>query len=112
MDKDNLGIYLREINKVPDLTKDEELQIVHRVLNDDHAAAEMLAEANLKRVALMALDYLDQNKALDLFDLIQAGNTGLLRAVQSYTPSEYRFWEYASWWVRKAMEELTKNSPD
>jgi RNA polymerase primary sigma factor len=103
-------LYLKEINKVPDLTKQEELQIVYRVLKDDHEAAERLAESNMKRVAVMAMEYQEKYNEIDLLDLIQAGNTGLLRAVQSYTPGEYRFWEYAAWWVRKEIEEFVKKS--
>jgi RNA polymerase primary sigma factor len=108
---ESVRIYLKEINKVPDLTKDEELQIINLVLKDDRSAMDKLAEANMKKVALMALDYWEESgQKLDLFDLIHAGNIGLLSAVQSYTPGDYRFWEYATWWVRKEIEEFVKKS--
>lgn len=107
---EGVALYLKEINKVPDLTKDEELQLVNLVLKDDNKAAEKLAEANMKRVASMALDYWEKyDQKNDLLDLIHAGNTGLLQAAHSYTPGGYRFWEYAAWWVRKEIEsELQK----
>lgn len=108
---ESVRLYLKEINKVPDLTRDEELQLVNLVLQDNDEAAGKLAEANMKGVALVALDYWGKyDQRIDLLDLILAGNTGLLQAVRSYTPSEYRFWEYAAWWVHKDIEDYIKNS--
>lgn len=85
--------------------------MVELVLEDNYDAADKLAEAKMKRVALVALEYWEKHdKKIDLLDLIQWGNNGLLRAVQSYTAGEYRFWDYASWWVRKEIEDKLKNS--
>lgn len=99
---EGLTLYLKEINKVSDLTKAEELKLFNRILKDDEKAAEKLAEARMKRVAVIAQEYWEEsNKKLDLLDVLHYGNTGLLRAAHSYTPGEYRFWKYAAWWVHK-----------
>jgi RNA polymerase primary sigma factor len=108
---EGVTLYLREINKVPDLTRSEELELVNKVLQADDKSVEKLAEAHMKRVAVIALEYWKKyNMKPDLLDLIHFGNTGLLRAVHSYIPGEYRFWEYAAWWVRKEIEDNLKNS--
>ncbi len=97
---DPFRMYLSEISKHPVLTKDEEREIALRIrYNKDKKAEEHLVVANLRLVVKIALDYHSQQ--LNVLDLIQEGNVGLLRAVQKYDVEKgTRFSTYASFWIR------------
>jgi RNA polymerase sigma-32 factor len=97
---DPFRMYLSEISKHPVLTKDEERAIALRIRNNkDKKAEEQLVVANLRLVVKIALDY--HSYQLNVLDLIQEGNVGLLRAVQKYDVEKgTRFSTYASFWIR------------
>ncbi len=97
---DPFRMYLSEISKHPVLTRDEEREIALRIRNNkDKKAEEHLVVANLRLVVKIALDY--HSYQLNVLDLIQEGNVGLLRAVQKYDLEKgTRFSTYASFWIR------------
>ncbi len=76
---DSVRLYLREIGKIPLLNAEEELALAQRVVAGDKDAKDKMAEANMRLVVSIAKRYV--GRGLDLLDLIQEGNTGLLRAV-------------------------------
>jgi RNA polymerase primary sigma factor len=97
-----LDSYLREIGHTPLLKPEEEIELAKRVEQGDRAAANAMAQANLRLVVSVARRYL--NRGLPLEDLIAEGNIGLLRAVQKYEWQRgYRFSTYAVWWIRQAI---------
>ncbi|MCA9331335.1 RNA polymerase sigma factor RpoD [Candidatus Saccharibacteria bacterium] len=99
---DSVRLYLREIGKIPLLKADEELALAQRVVAGDKAAKDEMAEANMRLVVSIAKRYV--GRGLDLLDLIQEGNTGLLRAVEKFDPDKgFKFSTYATWWIRQAI---------
>jgi RNA polymerase primary sigma factor len=99
---DSVRLYLREIGKIPLLTADEELALAKRVVKGDKTAKDQMAEANMRLVVSIAKRYV--GRGLDLLDLIQEGNTGLLRAVEKFDPDRgFKFSTYATWWIRQAI---------
>jgi RNA polymerase primary sigma factor len=99
---DSVRLYLREIGKIPLLSADEELELAKRVVAGDLDAKEKMAEANMRLVVSIAKRYV--GRGLDLLDLIQEGNTGLLRAVEKFDPDKgFKFSTYATWWIRQAI---------
>jgi RNA polymerase primary sigma factor len=99
---DSVRLYLREIGKIPLLTAEEELALAHRVVAGDKSAKDKMAEANMRLVVSIAKRYV--GRGLDLLDLIQEGNTGLLRAVEKFDPNKgFKFSTYATWWIRQAI---------
>lgn len=99
---DSVRLYLREIGKIPLLTADEELALAKRVVAGDKEAKDQMAEANMRLVVSIAKRYV--GRGLDLLDLIQEGNTGLLRAVEKFDPDKgFKFSTYATWWIRQAI---------
>ena len=99
---DSVRLYLREIGKIPLLSSEEELELAHRVVAGDKRAKDKMAEANMRLVVSIAKRYV--GRGLDLLDLIQEGNTGLLRAVEKFDPDKgFKFSTYATWWIRQAI---------
>ncbi len=99
---DSVRLYLREIGKIPLLKGDEELELAYRVVAGDKDAKDKMAEANMRLVVSIAKRYV--GRGLDLLDLIQEGNTGLLRAVEKFDPDKgFKFSTYATWWIRQAI---------
>lgn len=99
---DSVRLYLREIGKIPLLKADEELALAQRVVAGDKDAKDKMAEANMRLVVSIAKRYV--GRGLDLLDLIQEGNTGLLRAVEKFDPDKgFKFSTYATWWIRQAI---------
>lgn len=99
---DSVRLYLREIGKIPLLTAEEELALAHRVVAGEKKAKDQMAEANMRLVVSIAKRYV--GRGLDLLDLIQEGNTGLLRAVEKFDPDKgFKFSTYATWWIRQAI---------
>jgi RNA polymerase primary sigma factor len=99
---DSVRLYLREIGKIPLLTAEEELALAQRVVKGDKLAKDQMAEANMRLVVSIAKRYV--GRGLDLLDLIQEGNTGLLRAVEKFDPDRgFKFSTYATWWIRQAI---------
>ena len=99
---DSVRLYLREIGKIPLLTAEEELALAKKVVSGDKRAKDAMAEANMRLVVSIAKRYV--GRGLDLLDLIQEGNTGLLRAVEKFDPERgFKFSTYATWWIRQAI---------
>lgn len=99
---DSVRLYLREIGKIPLLKPDEELKLAYEVVNGKKGAKDKMAEANMRLVVSIAKRYV--GRGLDLLDLIQEGNTGLLRAVEKFDPDKgFKFSTYATWWIRQAI---------
>jgi RNA polymerase primary sigma factor len=99
---DPLHAYLQEIGRTPLLTKDEEVDLSRRARAGDEQARARLASANLRLVVSIAKRF--AGKGLDLLDLIQEGNLGLLKAVERFDPDRgFRFSTYATWWIRQAI---------
>lgn len=99
---DSVRLYLREIGKIPLLTAEEELELAYRVVAGEKRAKDKMAEANMRLVVSIAKRY--SGRGLDFLDLIQEGNTGLLRAVEKFDPDRgFKFSTYATWWIRQAI---------
>ena len=99
---DSVRLYLREIGKIPLLSSAEELALANRVVAGEKDAKDQMAEANMRLVVSIAKRYV--GRGLDLLDLIQEGNTGLLRAVEKFDPDKgFKFSTYATWWIRQAI---------
>ena len=99
---DSVRLYLREIGKIPLLNPEEELSLAHKVKEGDKDAKDKMAEANMRLVVSIAKRY--SGRGLDFLDLIQEGNTGLLRAVEKFDPDKgFKFSTYATWWIRQAI---------
>lgn len=99
---DSVRLYLREIGKIPLLTAEEEITLANKVRKGDKRAKDKMAEANMRLVVSIAKRYV--GRGLDLLDLIQEGNTGLLRAVEKFDPDKgFKFSTYATWWIRQAI---------
>jgi RNA polymerase sigma factor (sigma-70 family) len=105
-----LQLYLRQINESPLLTADEEKQLARRIIHhQDMAARERMVRSNLRLVVNIAKHYV--NRGLQLPDLIEEGNIGLLKAVEGFDPENgCRFSTYASWWIKQAIKRALINS--
>ena len=99
---DSVRLYLREIGKIPLLTPEEEAELAERIVKGDKKAKDKMVESNMRLVVSIAKRY--GGRGLDFLDLIQEGNTGLLRAVEKFDPAKgFKFSTYATWWVRQAI---------
>ena len=99
---DSVRLYLREIGKIPLLTPEEEAALAKRIVKGDKKAKDKMVESNMRLVVSIAKRY--GGRGLDFLDLIQEGNTGLLRAVDKFDPGKgFKFSTYATWWVRQAI---------
>lgn len=101
---DSVRMYLKEIGKVPLLSRDEEVEVVKRIENGDESAKDELAAANLRLVVSIAKRYAKHNGKMGILDLIQEGNIGLMKAVDKFDYSKgFKFSTYATWWIRQAI---------
>ncbi|MBQ2638866.1 MAG: RNA polymerase sigma factor RpoD [Candidatus Saccharibacteria bacterium] len=99
---DSVKMYLREIGKIPLLTAEEELDLAQKAAKGNKKAKDKMVEANMRLVVSIAKRY--SGRGLDFLDLIQEGNTGLLRAVEKFDPEKgFKFSTYATWWIRQAI---------
>lgn len=99
---DPVRMYLKEIGQVRLLTADEEIELARRVSEGDKEAKDKLTEANLRLVVSIAKKY--SGRGLHILDLIQEGNTGLIRAVDKFDYTKgNKFSTYATWWIRQAI---------
>ena len=99
---DPVRMYLKEIGQIPLLNADEEVDLAKRVSEGDQAAKDKLTEANLRLVVSIAKKY--SGRGLHILDLIQEGNTGLIRAVDKFDWTKgNKFSTYATWWIRQAI---------
>ncbi len=99
---DPVRMYLKEIGRVPLLTAEEEIEYAKRIEQGDEEAKRRLAEANLRLVVSIAKRYV--GRGMQLLDLIQEGNLGLIKAVEKFDYRKgFKFSTYATWWIRQAI---------
>ncbi|MBE6980246.1 MAG: RNA polymerase sigma factor RpoD [Ruminococcaceae bacterium] len=99
---DPVRMYLKEIGQVKLLSAEEEVELAKRVAEGDQEAKNKLTEANLRLVVSIAKKY--SGRGLHILDLIQEGNTGLIRAVDKFDWTKgNKFSTYATWWIRQAI---------
>lgn len=102
INSDPIRAYLQEIGRIPLLTAEEEVFLAKAIEMGDKESAQHLTTANLRLVVSLAKKY--ANRGLDLLDLIQEGNVGLMRAVEKFDYRKgYKFSTYATWWIRQAI---------
>jgi RNA polymerase primary sigma factor len=101
-DENVLSLYLKEINKVSLLTREEEDFHARRAAKGNQESKDALVNANLRFVVNVAKKY--QNQGLPLSDLISEGNIGLINAIERFDADKgYHFISYAVWWIRQAI---------
>jgi len=101
-------LYLNEIGKIPLLTAEQELELARGVVKGSQSCKDRMIKANLRLVVTIAKRYL--NKGLDLLDLVEEGNLGLIRAVEKFDPElGYRFSTYATWWIKQNIDRALMN---
>ena len=103
---DPVRMYLKEIGKIPLLTPEEELEVAKDLVSEDEkardAARKRMSEANLRLVVSIAKRYV--GRGMQLLDLIQEGNLGLMKAVEKFDYTKgYKFSTYATWWIRQSI---------
>ncbi|MGO5116237.1 RNA polymerase sigma factor RpoD [Candidatus Avoscillospira sp. LCP25S3_F1] len=99
---DPMRMYLKEIGKIPLLTPEKELELAKRMADGDEDARHQMAEANLRLVVSIAKRYV--GRGMQLLDLIQEGNMGLIKAVEKFDYTKgYKFSTYATWWIRQSI---------
>ena len=105
----HLETYLKQINRTPLLTPEEEKELGWRVINDnDLEAKDRVVRANLRLVVSISKHY--TRRGLTLSDLIEEGNIGLIRAVEGFDPAQgARFSTYASWWIKQSIKRALAN---
>lgn len=104
--EDPIKMYLKEIGKIPLLSVEEEMVLAQKISDPDEnirkEAAKKMAESNLRLVVSIAKRYM--GRGMQLLDLIQEGNLGLLRAVEKFDFQKgFKFSTYATWWIRQAI---------
>ena len=105
---DATSMYLKEIGFVPLLTASEEVLYSRKFQQGCERSRHMMIESNLRLVVKISRRYL--NRGLELLDLIEEGNIGLMRAVEKFDPElGYRFSTYATWWIRQTIERAIMN---
>ncbi len=102
LNEDILSIYLKEINKIPLLTREREEELAKRAMKGDETAKQKLIQANLRFVVSIAKKY--QVSGISLIDLINEGNLGLIIAADKFDYRKgYHFISYAVWWIRQSI---------
>ena len=106
----SLHLYLRQINEAPLLDAEQERELARRIINDGCPdARERMVRSNLRLVVAIAKHYV--NRGLTLLDLVEEGNLGLLKAVESFDPSQgARFSTYGAWWIKQAIKRALINA--
>lgn len=101
--------YLKEINRYPLLSADEEVDLARRARNGDVEARKSLIVANLRLVITIARTF--STYGVPFLDLVEEGNLGLIKAVGRFDPDRgFRFSTYASWWIRQSIVRAISNS--
>ena len=99
---DPVRMYLKEIGRIKLLSPEEEQDVAKRMAEGDEAARQRMSEANLRLVVSIAKRYV--GRGMQLLDLIQEGNLGLMKAVEKFDYTKgYKFSTYATWWIRQSI---------
>lgn len=97
-----LSFYMKELNKIPLLTREEEVKLATQAKNGNLRARDIMIESNLRFVVKIAKNY--QNQGLPLSDIINEGNIGLMTAIDKFDVDKgYHFISYAVWWIRQSI---------
>lgn len=111
LDKTSMKIYLAQIEKIPLLSAEQEIDLAEKIQadgSDTEYAREQMIRSNLRLVISIAKRY--SNMGLAFSDLVEEGNIGLMRAVEKFNPERgYRFSTYASWWIKQAIMRALSN---
>lgn len=99
---DSVKMYLKDIGNVELLTREKETELAIKMAEGDVTAKEKLCEANLRLVVALAKNYL--GRGMQLLDLIQEGNLGLMKAVEKFDYTKgFKFSTYATWWIKQSI---------
>ena len=109
---DSLKAYMREIKRYPLLSSNETLELYKRYLDGDFKAKEMIINSNLRLVVSLAYKYQNYLKNLQILDLIQEGNLGLMRAVETWDPEQGAFSTYAVPWIKQRITRGMSNTEE
>jgi RNA polymerase nonessential primary-like sigma factor len=105
---DAINLYLKEMSYTELLSADDEYKLACQIIEGDEKARHKMIESNLRLVIKIARHY--KNNGLDLADLIEEGNIGLIKAVEKFDPyRRFRFSTYATWWIRQTIERSLTN---
>lgn len=105
-----LQVYIKQIKEIPLLTADEEKKLAAAALKGDKKAKDKLVSANLRLVVMAAKRYI-MHTSLSFDDLIQEGNIGLMRAVESFDPEKgFKFSTYAMYWIKQGISRAILNN--
>jgi len=108
INRDAESLYMSEIEIVPLLTADQEIELGRLVKQGDSAARQKMIESNLRLVVKIARRY--RVPKMSLMDIVEEGNIGLMQAVEKFDPEKgFRFSTYASWWIRHQIERAVMN---
>lgn len=108
VDKDVLKLYFKDIDRIPLLTREEEVRFAQRAMKGDSRARKKMIQANLRLVVNIAKRY--TYTGVPMLDLIEEGNMGLMKAVKKYDPGRgHRFSTYAGWWIKQYIMRAIAN---
>ena len=108
-DNDVLNVYLKDVSRIPMLKADEELELSRQIKMGNKKALDKLVISNLRFVISVAKQY--QNQGLDLLDLINEGNLGLIKAAEKFDGDKgFKFISYAVWWIRQSIMKALSDS--
>lgn len=103
--------YLRDISRIPMIDDVQETELAHQARQGSELAKRKLVEANLRFVVSVAKQY--QNRGMDLCDLINEGNIGLMKAVEHFDPTRgFHLISYAVWWIRQQITQALNINVD
>ena len=109
--KNLFSLYLNEVNAVPLLTKEQEQELGKKIKSENKKARQKaireMVEKNLRLVVYLAKNYANRaNRGIEIEDLVQEGNLGLLRAAEKFDPKMGKFSTYARWWIIKRITDI------